>query len=114
MSDIKTSIYGSINSYTNKLTYLAKENKAMVNDLMLLVVLDQVYDWANWMNATQQNLMDLQNFIKSVIRNNPDILNYRTQSNEYYKNVNTPQTIYTWQRLYDKANPTSIITFETI
>lgn len=63
------------------------------------------------MGAEQQVLLNLQNFRKNIIRNNSKIKNLRTVENKYYKNVSTPQTIYTWQRIYD--DPT-VETYETL
>lgn len=111
MEDIKLSIQESINKYTRNLVYLAKENELLVRDLMLLIVVDDLFDWASWMSESQTNQLYLQNFRKDIIKNNPDIINYRTSTNIFYKNVSTPQTIWTWQRVYDNFN---VITADTL
>jgi len=101
MNDIKLSILETMQRYTTRLQYLAKKNPILIRDLMLLVIVDEVYDWANWMGESQINQLYLQNFRKKIIRNNSEIIMHHTQTNSFYKNVSTPQTLYTWQRVYD-------------
>lgn len=47
MSDVKNSILETIMAYTAGVMYLAQEDKKLVNDTMLLIVVDQLYDWAD-------------------------------------------------------------------
>lgn len=39
--------------------------------------------------------LKLKKFRKNIIRNNPKIIEELEITNDYYKNVNIPQTIYT-------------------
>lgn len=111
MEDIKISIQNSIVNYLERLSYLAQEDDKLVKDLMLLIVVDNVSDWAEWMTKDADTLLYLLNFRRDIIRNNPKIENYKTPTNKYYKNVNSLQTVYTWQRGYDNPDST---TFDTL
>jgi hypothetical protein len=63
---------------------------------MLLIIADEVYDWSNWYNAPQHEQLKLQNFRKAIIRNNPNLVEPINKTNNFYKNVSLPQTLYTW------------------
>ena len=71
---------------------------------MLLIITDEVYDWAAFNDDLQSTQLKLQKLRKQIIRNNTNLVEPIFITNQYYKNVNTPQTIYTWQRVYDSIN----------
>ena len=101
MNEVKNAIVSSITQYLDRLQYLAIDDKKTAGDIMLLIITDDVYDWASWHNASQSEQLILQNLRKLIIRNNSSLVNIISRTNEFYKNVNLPQTIYTWQRVYD-------------
>jgi hypothetical protein len=47
MNELKTSIITSIGKYYDNLRYFAIEDKKTSSDIMLLIISDEVYDWAN-------------------------------------------------------------------
>jgi hypothetical protein len=73
---------------------------------------DDIYDWCLSNNYDDNSLnntdlteqLKLENLRKKIINNNPKLINPIYNSNLYYKNVNTPQTVYTWQRVYDSVD----------
>lgn len=101
MNEVQNAIVSSITQYLNRLQYLAVDDKKTAGDIMLLIITDDVYDWSSWHNASQSEQLILQNLRKKIIRNNPSLVDIVSRTNEFYKNVNLPQTIYTWQRVYD-------------
>lgn len=111
MIDTKLSLLKSISNYLENLEYLAKDDKVMNKDLMLCVIVDFVYDWGSWNNLPQEQQLTLQNIRKDILFNNHNLINYKVKTNDYYKNVNTPQDIYTWQRIYDDP---SVRTYEIL
>jgi len=104
MNEIKNSIVSSITNYLDKLQYLAVDDKKTSGDIILLIIADDVFEWASWHEASQTEQLKLQNLRKKIIRNNPNIVDIISRTNEFYKNVNLPQTLYTWQRVYDNFN----------
>ncbi len=103
MNEIKNSTVSSIVQYLNKLQYLAKDDKKTAQDIILLIITDEVYDWAAYNQALQSEQLTLQKLRKQIIRNNTNLVEPIFRTNIYYKNVNLPQTIYTWQRVYDST-----------
>ena len=101
MKEIKNSIVSSVSKYLYNLQYLAKRSPKTVQDLMMLIICDEVYTWADWYQVSQRDQLKLRKVRESIINNNPEIIDDVTITNEFYKNVNTPQTIYTWERIYD-------------
>ena len=101
MNEVKNSIVSSITKHINELKYFAKDNKKAASDIMLLIIVDEIYDWAAYNNALQSEQLKIQKLRKQIIRNNTSLVEPIFKTNIYYKNVNTPQTLYTWQRVYD-------------
>lgn len=112
MNEVKNTLVTSINNYLYGLEYLARDNQKTLADIILLIIADEVYDWSNWYNAPQSEQLKLQNFRKSIIRNNPDIVDTVTRTNDYYKNVSLPQTIFTWHRVYDEVDSYAYDSFD--
>lgn len=108
MNEIKNSIISSTVNYLNKLQYLAVDDKKTSGDIILLIIADDVFEWASWHEASQTEQLKIQNLRKKIIRNNPNIVDIISRTNEFYKNVNLPQTLYTWQRVYDNFNVQTI------
>lgn len=144
MDKIKHSIINSTTTYLNDLQYLAINKPKTIKDLVLLSIVDDIYDWANWVinfpNSTfdcktlQTQILKLDKFRKDIVRNNTSLVNYQGSEEYYlpnkvgvpnpiaqpitiitnpnlvpplnrdelfYRNVNTPQTDYTWRRVFD-------------
>jgi len=111
MNEVKNSIVSSITKHLNELRYLAKDNKKAASDIMLLIIVDEIYDWAAYNNALQSEQLKIQKLRKQIIRNNTSLVEPIFRTNIYYKNVNLPQTLYTWQRVYDDVNSKDVNTF---
>ena len=111
MNEVKNSIVSSITKHLNELRYLAKDNKKAASDIMLLIIVDEIYDWAACNNALQSEQLKIQKLRKQIIRNNTSLVEPIFRTNIYYKNVNLPQTLYTWQRVYDDVNSKDVNTF---
>jgi hypothetical protein len=90
------------------LRFFAKDDKKLAQDAMLLLVVDEIYDWAAYNNAPQSEQLKIQKLRKQIIRNNTSLVEPIFKTNQYYKNVNLPQTLYTWQRVYDTINLVTI------
>ena len=108
MSDVKNSIVTSISNYLYNLQYLARVSNATQANIMLLIIADDIYDWANWAGASQTDINKLKSFRKCIIQKDTKIVDVVKRTNDFYKNVNTPQTIYTWQRVYDNFDAITV------
>jgi len=111
MEEVKNSIVSSISKYLYNLQYLAKDDFKTAQDIMLLIICDKVYSWGDWYNVNQQDQLKLQKIRKRIIDNNTEIIEDVIIANQFYKNVDLPQTLYTWQRVYDDPN---VVTHDTI
>ena len=114
MNEVKNSIISSIGNYYDNLRYLAKDDKKTSSDIILLIIADETYDWASWYNASQSEQLKLQNFRKQIIRNNSHLVEIISRTNEFYKNVSLPQTLYTWQRVYDSIDLQTVLEDNTL
>jgi len=114
MNEVKNSIISSIGNYYDNLRYLAKDDKKTASDIILLIIADETYDWASWYNASQSEQLKLQNFRKQIIRNNSHLVEIISRTNEFYKNVSLPQTLYTWQRVYDSIDLQTVLEDNTL
>lgn len=104
MEEIKQSIVSTTAKYLMNLEYLAIDDKQLSNAVMALIIADEVFEWSDWAGTPSTEQQKLKKFRKDIIRNNPKIIEEMEITNESYKNINMPQTIYTWQRVYDNFN----------
>lgn len=111
MEEIKQSIVSTTAKYLMNLEYLAIDDKQLSNAVMALIIADEVFEWSDWAGTPSTEQQKLKKFRKDIIRNNPKIIEEMEITNESYKNINMPQTIYTWQRVYDNVD---VITVDDI
>ena len=104
MEEVKQSIVSTTVKYLRNLEYLAIDDKQLSNAVMALIIADEVFEWSDWAGTPSTEQQKLKKFRKDIIRNNPKIIEEMEITNESYKNINMPQTIYTWQRVYDNFN----------
>ena len=97
------SIVTSTKKYLLDLEYLAKDNKNVLNDLFNLQIYLNVLDWMVWVEYPESNKIKIEEKINKIIWKNPNLA-YVINDFKYYKNVNTRQNIWTWQRIYDNIN----------
>lgn len=97
------SIITSTGNYISELEYLAKDNHKVLNDLFDLQILLKIWDWLDWMEYSELDKIKVEKYINKLIIANPN-LEYVVNDFTYYKNVNTSQNIWDWQRVYDNLN----------
>lgn len=95
------SIVSSTVKYLYNLQYLARVDKKSLTDLFDLQIIQSTYDWGIWTEKSEVDKRKLEILMSTIINRNPNLTFVKTQFNTYYTNVNTPQTIWTWQRIYD-------------
>lgn len=107
MDKYKNSIISSTDNYINDLQYLAKDDSKLLNDLFDLNILLKIWDWMDWTEYSESDKTKVEIKINDIIWKNPN-LELATIEFKYYKNVNTRQNIWTWQRIYDNLNVNTI------
>lgn len=95
------SIIDTALTYLYNLRYLARQNPLLVKDLNLFIELHKLYSWADWAVTSEENKIHIQKLMDCLILRNSDITFPTIIPGTYYSNVSTPQTMWTWQRVWD-------------
>lgn len=90
--------------YLYKLSYLAKQDPGTLKDLSLLEIILQIYNWADWFVVSENDKIKIQKLLDCIYFRNPNLVLPKVIPGIFYSNVSTPQTIWTWQRIWDNLN----------
>ena len=101
MEKYSDSIITSSLKYLKDLQYLAKEDLKTSENLFDLHLINTVYQWACWFEISESNKVKIQKLMNNILNGNKNLTITNNNPFKYYKNVNLPQTIWTWQRIYD-------------
>lgn len=96
------SIIDSTVKYLDNLQYLAKQDTKTAKDIHLLNIINDVYNQTDWYEITESNKIKIRKVMDDIILNNSNLVLPTQTFGKAYSNVNTPQTIYTWQKVYDQ------------
>lgn len=104
MINIKKSIFTSIKDKIGKLQKLADNNTIAFKKILYLIILDDLLDWAEYLDEAQDVQDKLKNLRISFTLNNKDAIIpiYDSCESRMYVNVNLPQTNNTWSRVFDE------------
>ena len=97
------SIIDSTVKYLDNLQYLAKQDTKTAKDIHLLNIINDVYNQTDWYEITESNKIKVRKVMDDIILNNSNLVLPTQTFGTTYSNVNTPQTIYTWQKVYDQS-----------
>lgn len=97
------SIIDSTVKYLDNLQYLAKQDTKTAKDIHLLNIINDVYNQTDWYEVTESNKIKIRKVMDDIILNNSNLVLPTQTFGTTYSNVNTPQTIYTWQKVYDQS-----------
>lgn len=100
------SIIDSTVKYLDNLQYLAKQDTKTARDIHLLNIINDVYNQTDWYEVTESNKIKIRKIMDDIILNNSNLVLPTQTFGKTYSNVNTPQTIYTWQKVYDQSTLT--------
>jgi hypothetical protein len=100
------SIIDSTVKYLDNLQYLAKQDTKTAKDIHLLNIINDVYNQTDWYEVTESNKIKVRKVMDDIILNNSNLVLPTQTFGTTYSNVNTPQTIYTWQKVYDQSTLT--------
>lgn len=103
MINIKKTIYENINYRIDRLTKLADNNPVIFKKLLFLIILDDLFDWADYRDDSQKIQKRLQKIRQEFLYGNPEIKPAYDRSEKCdYVNVNTPQTNSMWLNIFDQ------------
>ena len=97
MIDVKNTILETIKDKMKKLRFLGRLDSKGLKKVLSLIVLDDLYEWSNYLEAPQsiqKKLKDMRN--KYILCQRDFIIEYNNEVEGAYVNVNTPQTNSTW------------------
>lgn len=114
MIDVKATIFKAINTSFNKLRLLGNNNPKLFKKILFLIALDDIYDWSDYLDENQSVQKRLQELRTNFILCNPELEICRLPFDQHYVNVNTPQTNYTWKRVWDAPDVIFIDSAEEI
>lgn len=102
MINVKNTIYKNINYRINRLRKLADNNPSVMKKILYLTILDDLFDWADFKEDSQEIQRKLQDCRLKFILNNHDIFpEYDCSQNCTYVNVNIPRANSQWKRIWD-------------
>ena len=110
MDKYTNSIITSSFKYLQNLQYLAKEDNQTNIDLFDLNIISQIYQWACWFEITEEEKLHIQKVMGNVLNRNKNLTITNNIPFKYYKNVSLPQTLWTWQRVYDNLDVKTVNT----
>lgn len=101
MINVKGTIYSTLKTAFNNMRFLGQNNPRLLKKIMFLIVLDDIYDWSEYLEENQSIQKRLQEMRTQFILCNPEFEICRFPFIKNYVNVNTPQTNSTWKRIWD-------------
>ena len=102
------SLVDSVKKYVEGLQYLAKNNKKDLRALHLYEIVQDLYAASTWFSFTTEQVNFLKTFMNELVLYNSGIILPVIEGFIGYTNVNTYQTDYTWDRLWDDTASTTI------
>lgn len=108
MEKYSNAIITSSIKYLKDLQYLAIDDNKTNEDLFNLYIINTIYDWMCWFETSEENKIKIQKLMNNILIRNKNLTITNNTPFKYYKNVSLPQTIWTWQRIYDNLNVNTI------
>ena len=108
MINVKKTIYNNLNRGMDRLRLLADNNTKLFKKILSLIVLDDVYDWSEYLDDKQAIQKKLRELRTNFILCNQDLEVCRMPVGREYVNVNTPQSDDTWNRVWDNKDVVTV------
>lgn len=104
MINVKSTIFNTLKLAFDRMRLLGDNDTQLLKKIMFLIVLDDIYDWSDYLDENQSIQKRLQELRTNFILCNPEFDVCRFPFNQSYINVNTPQTNNTWKRVWDSEH----------
>lgn len=108
MINVKKTIYNNLNKGMDRLRLLADNNTKLFKKILFLIVLDDIYDWSEYLDDKQSIQKKLRDLRTNFIMCNQDLEVCRMPIGHEYINVNTPQSDDTWNRVWDNKDVVTV------
>ena len=108
MIDVKQTLFETIKDKFFKMRFLGQFDSLTFKHILYLIVLDDLYDWSNYLDEKQLIQKRLQELRTRFILNHGEFIVKMASPNNFYVNVNTPQTNLTWRRVWDDPEAVTI------
>lgn len=110
MIDINKTVLSTIEDKIKREAYQGITDPNAWNIILQMVILQDLMEWCETLDDSNEVKKLIQDKQALLIANNYDIWtiikDYCSEEILFYRNVNTPQTRYTWQRVFDKGTIT--------
>lgn len=110
MINFHETVFQTIKDKIDKMRFVAKNDTKAFRSILNLIILNDVKEWAIYNNECKAKIDYLSKRIDEYILQHSEFIISR-QPITSYTNVNTPQTILDWQRVWD--NPEVVYNRET-
>lgn len=101
MIDVGQTLFSTIQEKIDRLRFLADNDTSAFKKILYVIILRDLAEWTKFKGDDQCTYSKLNKKIDEFILRNPEFIIERANSLNLYTNVNTPQTIHTWQRVFD-------------
>lgn len=98
MINIQNTLQKSLKGYVDLMKYKAQSNPTAFKKMLYLVILQDLIEWAEYKGQKQQAEL-LRSIEKTFVMNNCEF-NLQYDNTDIYRNVSTPQSIFTWAKVY--------------
>lgn len=108
MIDVDKTLLATLKQKFGELRYQGKNNSKEFKAIISLIIIHDLLEWSVALGAKEliiQKLKELENF---VLLHNPSFNIAYTFDDDPYVNVNTPQNIDTWKRIWDSKDSIQI------
>ena len=89
------------------LQYLGKNDRKTLLDITELKIINIIYQWAEWYHLEEVDRIKLERIMNKIILSNSNLKLPPITAGIHYSNVNTPENVRVWVRVYDNPNSTS-------
>lgn len=103
MIDVENTLYSTIQERVDRMRFLADSAPEAFKKIMYVIILKDLQEWAKY-RGEECTAKQLQQKIDEYILRNPEFNIQRIINTKDYVNVNTPQTLSTWRRVWDDPN----------
>lgn len=111
MINLDCTLLKSIEAQIKKASINAEFDSLVLNKILALIILTDIIQWAEKIqpeSIEEQKLVQLKDKLLMCYEKYLNVCHsYDEDITKVYTNVNTPQTIYDWQRIWDSVQTTT-------
>lgn len=109
MIDVNKTLLATLNQKFGELRYQGKNNSKEFRAVLSLIIVHDLLEWSVEL-GNKKVVKKLKEIENSLLLHNPSFNIEYTCDDDPYVNVNTPQNIDTWKRVWDSSNAIGIPT----